>query len=277
MRISFVDDSRQSNPSRPEMGSLVAVGSIHVDASVIATLEERIGIICSEAGFPTKEEFKWSPGRELWMHDNLRDEGRRDFFIQVLDEVKDKGGRALVVVEDVNRTPANRGRDAEEDVIIMLLERIEREFQSFSSEGIIISDRPAGGRSDEDKFLIRCLETIQYGTDYVKPVNIIINVLSTPSKLVRLLQVADLITSCTLARVGGEREYSPDVFVRIKEMMAHEGDRIGGYGLKIQPAFRYANLYYWLLGDSHFWYRDTGYPLPRQSNLYSAEEYLPWS
>lgn len=274
MDLCFVDDSCQLNPSRPGMGPLIATGSIHVNGSVVETLEKKNDQICSETGFPPNEEYKWSPRRELWMYSNLIGDTRRDFFLRVLDETEEKEVQACVVVEDKTLRPANQGRSAEDDVTIMLLERIEKGLQACSSEGIVIADSPAGGRTDEHKFLSSCLETIQNGTDYVKPTHISINVVSTPSRLVRLLQLADLVTSCTLARVSGEREYSPIVFANIKEMLVHEGDRIGGYGLKIQPAFRYANLYHWLLGDSHFWYKFVGNPLPHRGIPYYEDEHL---
>ena len=33
-----------------------------------------------DAGFPPNEEFKWSPRRDMWMHQNLVAERRQVFF-----------------------------------------------------------------------------------------------------------------------------------------------------------------------------------------------------
>ena len=40
--------------------------------------------------------------------------------------------------------------------------------------------------------------------------------------------------------------------------------RIGGVGLKIHPDLRYANLYYWLVGDDVIFKGWNGFPLPRE-------------
>ena len=100
--------------------------------------------------------------------------------------------------------------------------------------------------------------------------HIIVNVLFSPSRFSRLLQVASVITSCSIAAVSGENEFSPVVFASVKGLLAREGDRIGGVGLKLHPYFMYANLYHWLLGDSHFWKSGTRFPLPLACYPYSS-------
>jgi hypothetical protein len=150
------------------------------------------------------------------------------------------------------------------------LERVHRLFGKIQSEGIVIVDRPGGGRADEDRFLGSCLETLLSGTDYVKPDRIALNVLSTPSRLIRLLQVADVITSCTVAMVGGEDNFSPPIFNEIRSLLDRDMGRIGGVGLKIHPDYKYANLYHWLLGDSDFFKALTGSPLPILTRPYST-------
>jgi len=82
--LFFADDSTQNAPSRPGMNQLVGIGGINVNATAIGALNSEIEKICNDAGFPDGEEFKWSPGRELWMHDNLIEGEREDFFLKVL-------------------------------------------------------------------------------------------------------------------------------------------------------------------------------------------------
>ena len=120
-----------------------------------------------------------------------------------------------------------------------------------------------------EKDLTNCLETIEAGTTYIKPDCIALNVLSANSKYIRLLQAADLVTSCTLALVSGENTFSPKVFEKIKPLFDSEKDRIGGVGLKIHPDFKYANLYHWLVGDTHFVRSNAGIPLPLSGRPYS--------
>src|SRR5206468_10725622 len=86
--------------------------------------------------------------------------------------------------------------------------------------------------------------------------------LTTHSKLVRLVQLADLITSCTTALVAGENRFAPTTFQHIRPLLRSEGGRIGGVGLKIHPAHRCPNLYHWLVGDRDYMHDNRCYPLP---------------
>jgi len=253
------------------MGPLIAIGGVRIASEVVGQLEKAIEDLCTDLGFPPREEFKWSPGRGLWMHDNLRGDQRENFFAEVLSLCANFDAQAVVVIEDTSRQPAtNSAVGPEQDVTQMFLERISNQLYVSQTHGIVIVDRPRGGRSDENKFLARCLETLQQGIGYVRPDRIALNVLSTPSKLVRLIQVADLITSCTLATVAGESTYAPRIFPQIKPILHSHDGRIGGVGLKIHPDYCYANLYYWLLGDAYLNRGNTGFPLPMNNYPYAS-------
>jgi len=263
--ILFADDSKQEKPMRPGMGPLIAIGYIYVPGENVKPLEVGLESICNNTGFPPglKGEFKWSPGRELWMHSNLIGEKRTDFFMEVIGETINNQVSAAIIVADTSYQKANPdAEDNVEDVTRLLLERANSQLSNKGHAGIIVVDRPSGGRSNEDKFLQNCLETITLGTRYVRPDQLAINVLSTPSKLVRCLQMADLITSASLAFISGEKTYSPRIFEVIKSFLNHDAERIGGIGVKIHPDFRYVNLYHWLLGDSYFWKHSTRTTLP---------------
>jgi hypothetical protein len=80
----------------------------------------------------------------------------------------------------------------------------------------------------------------------------------------RVLQLADIVVSCAVSRVSGESNFSPIVFPQVKKLLRFDGTRIGGVGLKLHPDLRYANLYHWLLGDSHWIKGLTGVPLPNK-------------
>jgi hypothetical protein len=56
----------------------------------------------------------------------------------------------------------------------------------------------------------------------------------------------------------------------VKGLLAKKGDRIGGVGLKLHPYFMYANLYHWLVGDTHLWMNSTAFPLPLACYPYSS-------
>lgn len=269
----FADDSRQRNPSRPGMGHLIAIGGINVPAEEVGEIGRCLDNVCAEFGFPPNEEFKWSPGRELWMRKNLVSERRQDFFLKVLGLLAAKDVVALVVVEDTTMNQATDAPTPEMDVTSLFLERVGQQCDRDGSDGFVIVDRPGGNRVDEDTFLANCLETLLSGTKYVKLTRIAHNVLSTPSKLSRLLQVADLVTACTLSMVAGETQYAPPIFEAIKPLLYRSGDRVGGYGLKLHPDSKFANLYHWLVGDTHYWKKNVGSPLPLKNRLYSDDPF----
>jgi hypothetical protein len=271
--LIFADDSRQDSPSRPGMGALVAVGGLSVAASAVAELGNAIEETCEAAGFPPGEEFKWSPGRELWMRDNLVDSSRQAFFRQIIGHLLEHEVTISVVVVDGAYQSATGAQTPEEDATRLFLERVEHCCNQNFSRALVVTDRPSGGRGDEDKFLSGCVEMLQQGTSYVKHKSIVHNVVSTPSRLSRLLQAADLVTGATLAATGGERTYAPPLLATFRPMFYRDANRIGGYGLKIHPALRYMNLYHWLVGDSHFWRMQTGTPLPVAGHPYCQDPY----
>lgn len=262
MKFFFGDDSRQVTPTRDQMGSLVAAGGVLVSAEHIRSLEQSLNELCRSFGFPEREPFKWSPGRELWMRSNLVRERRQQFFHEALDLAKAHDITAVVVIEDTTAQTATKNvKSAEEDVTCLLLERVEQQVPTDPG-AVIIVDRPGGDRGDEERFLMQCVENIQTGTNYVQFNSFAINVLSANSKFLRLLQLADVITSCTTAYVGGEQIHAPPVVEKVKPLLAADMDRVGGIGVKIHPDFKYANLYHWLFGDTHYCRQNLGYPYP---------------
>ena len=273
--IFFADDSRQQNPTRPGMKSLVAAGALCIPSERVRDVGLSLEGLCSETGLPSGEEFKWSPGRELWMHDNLTGERRNAFFQCVSEILEENLVTSAVIIEDISYRKATAAATNEMDVTALLIERIESQCIRRGVDGLIIADRPSGGRGDEDKFLSSCLETLQSGTDYVKPRHIIHNVVSTPSKLSRLVQAADFITSCTLAFVSGESIYSPVIFPYIKPLFDCESGRIGGVGLKLHPDFKFVNLYHWLVDDDYYKRGSSGYPLPNRNCPYYNDAMNP--
>jgi len=270
MDFVFADDSRQEQPTREGMGPLVAVGGICLPGEAISKLEGRIEALCADYGFPAGEEFNWSPGQHLWMHSNLNEEKRRQFFIQVLKLTQDSAATAIAVIEDGSCPLATDATGPELDVARLFLDRVQKLLGRRKSDGIVIVPRPPGDGAGEDKFLGGCLETLQRGTGYVKPDRIILSVLFSPSRSFRLLQVANVVTSCTIAAVSGENQFSPPVFASVKSLLAREGDRTGGVGLSLHPYFMYANLYHWLVGDSYFWKSGTKFHLPLPCYPYSS-------
>jgi hypothetical protein len=268
MDLVFADESSQVRPTRPGMRPLIALGGLLVGEENVQSLNEAIEACCEQAGFPNGSEFKWSPGRELWMWKSLVGPKRRRFFLDVVDALAQAHAQVVVVVEDTVSRPANTGLSHEEDLVVLFLERVASRLRDRHSRGLIIADRPGGDRAAEDRFLNAYLELVARGTEFVQPREIIISVAFTASKLSRLLQAADLVTGCTLSLISGEQVFAPEIFAAIHPLVPRAWDRCGGIGIKIHPDLRYVNLYHWLYGDSHHIRQGSGLPLPLRSYGY---------
>ncbi|MFA5375532.1 MAG: DUF3800 domain-containing protein [Dehalococcoidia bacterium] len=267
----FVDDAKQYKPTRDGMGPLVAVGGILVPGDSVWQVETDINKLCCDTGFPVDEPFKWSPGTDLWMRANLYGKKRREFFLKIIEILDSYDTTAIVVIEDTTSRTATTKVSHEMDATILLLERIHNNLQARKTQGVVLFSCPSGDKQTESVFLGECRNVLSLGTAYLRNKRILLNVLSSPQKFIRLLQVADLITSCTTAHVAGESRYSPPIFESIKKLFASDLSRIGGVGLKIHPDGRHANLYYWLLGDTHFVKHYSGVPLPIRSLPYFSD------
>ena len=275
----FCDDSGQGRPTRPGMRSLTAVGGIRVPNEALPSLEAGIERCCSAVGFPEGEEFKWSPGRELWMHDNLVDEARHRFFSDVLTELKEASTSCIVCASELACRPANGGLTPEQDVTCLFLERVNSSLARHGRLGIVVSDQPSGGQKEEKRFHRSCHALLRDGSSFVATFDCLALpvVFPVPSELVRLVQAADLIVGCTLARVSGERIYSPQLFERIAPMFERGGcGLVGGSGLKLHPDYKFANLYHWLVGDSDLVKPASGQQLPIVGRAYAESEWVVW-
>jgi hypothetical protein len=263
MDFFFADDARREKPTRPGMGSLTAVGGILVPDNSVKTLEHSLNNLCDKYHFPSNEVFKYSPGQDLWMHDNLTGDNRKNFFISSLELAKKFEAIALVVIEDTQYRKADTNSpDYEIDALRLILERVHHCLVSKQCTGVVVVAQPSGDRKSEQQLLAKCFETLQVGTSYVKPDSIALNVFSSPTKYSRLLQLADIVVSSSTAIVSGEDTYSPPIFTAVEPLLDLHGDRIGGYGLKIHPDNIYVNLYHWIVKDKKFQKNNTIVKLP---------------
>ena len=269
MNFIFADDSEQRKPTRVDMKPLIGVGGVHVPAEQIGGIEHEINALCNRYEFPEGEEFKWSPNRNTYMRENIIGEDRVNFYIELFEISSGYDIKAILVASDIECSYAiQSSSNHEEDVITLFLERADQLFNSNKRNGIVIVDNPSGGRRQENELVSQCLETLARGTDYVNFDSIPLPVMTANSKHIRLLQLADVITSCSIARLAGENLYSPAIFELIKPLFRKDYDRIGGVGFKIHPDLRYKNLYHWLLGDEFHKRGYTGEPLPEEGYLY---------
>jgi Protein of unknown function (DUF3800) len=268
MDAVFADDSGQQKTTRPGMGKLLAVGGIHIPSAEVRPLESELDLLCELFDFPAGEEFKWSPDKRMWMYKNLIEERRTEFFAKALNAAERHGAAAIVTIADTGARPAiDTSKSPEEDVVTMLLERLDQHLGSKREQAIVICDRPSGGRKGDDRFLAGCVNTMRAGTAFVSFERIAL-VVTTDSRLSRLVQLADVVTGCTVSYVGGEENWAPTTFESVRRIVRNDGGRLGGIGVKIHPDGRYANLYHWLFGDSYLKRAGMGRPLPIKGRAY---------
>lgn len=227
-------------------------------------------------GFPEKEEFKWSPSRKSWMWSSLTDAKRASFYRDVVSTLSKHHVTVTVVIVDEEADQSSVDQQASvRKAVKFFLERADQQSGGRGRQTILVVDKPGGGRREERAFLDSCTEVIESGTDFVRLGHIAHAILTCDSDRSRLLQAADLVTSATTAYVAGNVQFAAPVFEVIRPLLYQSGDRIHGYGLKIFPDFRYANLFHWLLDEQVFWSRSIGEVLPKDRWPYSKDPMIP--
>jgi hypothetical protein len=268
VNLWFVDDSRQLAPTRERMGPLLSAGGICVPETDVRQLNMELDDLCAATGFPPNQEFKWSPGRELWMRDNLVGERRANFFLEVVRIARQHNPTAILACVDTNFNTISGAATHELDVVTLLMERIHN--HTSVQRSLIISDEQGGGTNANESFIGSCLDTLKAGTSVLRGLDRICLVLTCSSRLSRALQLADLFTSCITAFLSGENRFSPPIARSFFPIIRTELGRVGGCGVKLHPDYRYANLYYWLFQDTHLVKGNCGHPFPLGERPYST-------
>lgn len=268
---------RPSNYTREKMGELVAVGGLVVPSKSLKEIENELRELCDDTRFsvPLDENLKWSPAKRSWLRTHLSGRLRQELFGEMLDCAARHGCSAMVAISDARCKKANKlASDHEVDATLLALER----FDTWLGDGVgvVFVSRPAGGTTDAEKFVAECIEHRLTGTKFVEFKSLALNPIVVPAWQSRLLQMADLITSITNAKVAGGNSYADALFPKISEMMPETTRGVkGGAGLKIHPSFRYRNLYHWVLGDDCYVEGANGIGLPEKDKPYPNDE-MTW-
>ncbi len=273
MEVFFADDSSQ-NAKRAGMGKVVSFGGILINEDSIKPLEEAVDSIAEIFHIPPGTELKWSPGKENWIYSNLTGKNREDCYRQILRTAGDFGARVLVTSWATGLSTL-QGNDAFKRCLTYVFERLTILLSKEGKNGIIVGDRPGGGRSEEDQLLALFLSQVQLGTEFVLPERVLMNILTAPSHMIRHLQIADLVTGITTAMVGGGYDYAPPVFDEIRPLFVKSSySLIGGTGLKIAPD-RLENLYHWILKEEKYSLPNAGpfLTIPDPNRYYCNNEF----
>jgi len=121
------------------------------------------------------------------------------------------------------------------------------------------------------------LELTNYGTQYIDPRHIVLPIVTTPSKHLRQLQLADLVTGATTAAVAGGNRYA-DELAPLLLTLAHKNrfGLAGGAGLKLYPD-ELRNLHHWAFREDRFVNVAAGqeWQLPNPDWAYADGDGLP--
>lgn len=251
MELFFADDSTHKG-IRDGMGRIISFGGVFVSPEALMPLEQQITDICQKKyAIPEGEEIKWSPKKKSWIYENLHGESRTECYRELLQAALDHGVKAIVICWDEGRTRL-KGERAFNKSLDFAFERISVHLEKQDTIGLMIADRPGGGHKQDEAFLSEFLERVSRGTVHVGPDRIALNILTTPSHLVKHLQLADLVTSITAAMVAGQDRYAGELFPLVKKMfISNHFGYTGGSGLKLFPD-DLRNLYYWVLGEDAY-------------------------
>lgn len=272
--LLFLDDSKQNDAPRHGIGGLVAIGGISVAASQANELNLRLAEEClSKFGLPSDAPFKWSPPKKSWFKKNLSDEQRGELLKHVLTIVKEYDPSAIVSLCELATSPLAGADTHEMSALLMVMERFHTSI-GFADTGIIIIDRPAGGKTDEESYLTTCADIAASGSKYAQFKKLACPIVSMPFSLSRILQIADLVVSITTAHFAG-RPAAAEFFPYVLPLLKTLDGRRGGASVKIHPDFKYANLYHWLLEDEYLKKGSIGVPMPLKDRPYrhSSETY----
>ncbi|MCL0064474.1 hypothetical protein M1N84_01010 [Dehalococcoidia bacterium] len=158
------------------------------------------------ARYSPEEEIKWSPPKNCWIAKNLIGGNRISAYSNIIGLVKSFKGKIMVAV--IQRDASRQSLiEAKWKCIEFVTERFQFYLQAHEDrKGLIIADFPGSGE-EEKKLLQDYYQLLEKGTKYVKPSNIVMNLLTTESRLNPALQVADLLVGITTRMCVNHHEY----------------------------------------------------------------------
>jgi len=229
VNILFIDDTGQNKDK------YVGIGGVIFQDECINNLFGMFRSKKEAYGIPAEEEIKWSPRRNSWIFENLRDDRRISAYSDILKLVGMHGGTVMVAVLQRDVTSFDLIQ-AKWKCIEFITERFQFFLQAREDKnGIIIADVPGSGR-DEKKLLSDYYLFLDKGTSYVKPSNIIMNLLTTKSHLNPGLQIADLIIGITTAMCIEQSDFASNFWPIVKDNLYRNREgSVAGCGLKIFP------------------------------------------
>jgi hypothetical protein len=229
VNILFVDDTEQLNKK------YVGIGGVILHDDYLNDLFSLFKQKKASHGIPPREEIKWSPRKNSWIAKNLIGEKRISAYSDILGLVGSFKGKLIVAV--VQRDASKQSLiEAKWECIEFVTERFQFYLQAHEDrKGLIIADFPGSGK-EEKKLLQDYYQLLEKGTKYVKPSNIVMNLLTTESHLNPSLQVADLVVGITTGMCTPQRRYALQYWDIVKRTFhRNQNGEVMGCGLKVFP------------------------------------------
>jgi len=227
VNILFIDDTEQSN--------YVGIGGVIFHDDYLKNLFSLFKQKKASHGIPPEEEIKWSPPKNSWIAKNLLGDNKILAYSDILGLVSLFRGRLIVAV--IQRDASKQSlTDAKWKCIEFVTERFQFYLQAHEDrKGLIIADFPASGK-EEKKLLEDYYQFLEKGTEYVKPSNIVMNLLTTESCLNPSLQLADLVVGITTRMCTPRRKYALQYWDIVKRNFhRNQNGEVMGCGLKVFP------------------------------------------
>jgi hypothetical protein len=229
VNILFVDDTEQINKQ------YVGIGGVIFHDDCLDNLFVLFNQKKASHSIPPGEEIKWSPDKNSWIAKNLIDDNRVSAYSDILSLVTLFKGKliAAVLQTDISKQSLI---EAKWQCIEFVTERFQFYLQAHEDKkGLIIADFPGSGK-EEKKLLQDYYHLLEQGTKYVKPANIVMNLLTTESHLNPALQVADLVIGITTGMCTPRRNFAFRYWDIIKhDFHRNQNGEVMGCGLKVFP------------------------------------------
>jgi hypothetical protein len=237
MNILFIDDTEQMEKR------YVGMGGVIFNDNSIPNLFSMFTHAKESHSIPASEEIKWSPRKGSWIFENLRGEKRIAAYSAILNLIRLFGGKIITAVMYRYMTSYNV-REAKWKCIEFVTERFQMFLQSQEDKnGIIIADFPGSG-TEEKKLLSDYYQLLDSGTRYIKPSNLVMNILTTESHLNPGLQIADLVVGITTSMCTSHNAYASNFWHIVKESLHQSaGGIVIGCGIKIFPRETAEDIY----------------------------------
>ena len=228
MNILFIDDTEQLN-------KYVGIGGVIFHDDYINNLFSLFRQKKASHGIPPEEEIKWSPRRNSWIAKNLIGQKRISAYSDILGLVGSFKGKLIVAV--VQRDASKQSlMEAKWDCIEFVTERFQFYLQAHEDrKGLIIADFPAS-KEEEKKLLQDYYQLLEKGTKYIRPSNILMNLLTTESRLNPAVQIADLVVGITTGLCTPRRKSALQYWDIVeRNFHRNQNGEVMGCGLKVFP------------------------------------------